>query len=224
MILSALFLVLFSISFGVSWYFVSQNQLESSAVVDEKINDQIEPKIPAPSSAPASNEPPKQSLVGKLAIIEGDVSHFVRGATEYQPATPAGLIKEAESLEVGTGSATLAWGDEQVATVSAGTTVVFSSTHPEHFLFNLQAGGIKLQTTELLSTLSVRTSRALFELKNGSMELERDPATRICQLKVLSGVVKVGFLGSDNNTQIVEVSAGVSATFDEAKRTLIVSD
>jgi hypothetical protein len=105
-------------------------------------------------------------------------------------------------------------------TLSQEAVLSFVSTDPAHFTLKQDKGLVSYTTDTVTSKISVRSLHALLEIASGSAQIAVDPDKKQLEITVVSGTAQLGYINRDNQTQMLGLSAGQQALFDDEKRTV----
>jgi hypothetical protein len=225
LLLSLVCSVVFAISFlSVVWFRVQHVKSLQNAPMPTASPEQSGPALhPAFSPQPRSypNEPPAAALVGTVVSVVGDAEKQPRDQDEAVMAIPQLLVKESERITTKEGTTVVLHFPPAVnITVGPQTIVAFLSTDPAHFLVRQDQGTATYSTDELTKSISVRFLRGLFSMREGSVKVTTDPEKDVAVFAVASGSAKFGYINKDNQTQIVDIPAQKTLTFDNTKRSV----
>jgi hypothetical protein len=166
-------------------------------------------------------EPPSQSLAGVVTNAQGGGLKQARDQVD-----PVQIIKDLPVLEdeqlIASPEAELVVTFAPAAqfTLSQEAVLSFVSTDPAHFTLKQDKGLVSYTTDTVTSKISVRSLHALLEIASGSAQIAVDPDKKQLEITVVSGTAQLGYINRDNQTQMLGLSAGQQALFDDEKRTV----
>lgn len=179
------------------------------------------PFVPQPQEVTLN--PPRQSLTGTVASLSGEVVKDARNQDEPVTLTPGLSILEDEVLTTSsTGQTLIQFPPDLTIGILPEALATFSSTNPSHFLVKLDQGTIVITTDSLTSAVSVRSLHALLTLTQGQATIRTNAAQKTIVVSVTTGTVDIGYIDTNNRTQMVKLTQGQTALFDDAQRTLTV--
>jgi hypothetical protein len=168
-------------------------------------------------------DPPRLSLNGQVTKLAGTVTVDTRTATASSALLLNQLLLEDEKVTTdATGSATLVFPPALTLEVGPDSIVSLASTQPAHFLVKQDRGTVSYQTDDVTTSVAMRSLHALFTVTKGQASLTTDPDTKKLTFTLISGQGQLGYINTDNQTQMVEVKAGQTLFFDDVKRLVTV--
>lgn len=176
---------------------------------------------PTPTLTPYiyNSEPPKQSLAGKITRVTGTATMLTREFDDPIETTLNQAILEGEQITASPSSSVdIKFAQNVLISMGPESILAFPSTNPKNFLVKQDKGEIFYETDETVATISARSMHGLFTLSQGKAQLEVDPDESVITFMIAEGSGKIGYIDTDNKTQIVEIEAGETAIFDDEKR------
>jgi hypothetical protein len=215
----------FAVSFlSVVWFRVQQVRSLQPTPTESTAEGLASPSLqaafsPQPRSYPS--DPPAQALVGKVDMVTGETEKQPRDQDEAVPVTPELLVKENERITTKENAAVLLRFEPGASVnIEPQSIVAFLSTDPAHFLVRQDQGSATYTTDSVTKSISIRFLRGLFSINEGSVKVTTYPEKETAVFAVASGSAKFGYINKDNQTQMVDISAQQSLTFDSAQRSV----
>ena len=164
---------------------------------------------------------PSQSLVGKIAVMTGDVEYEKRLATESAKLNSKVDVQQGESLSTGeNGNLVLTFEKAVEVSMSPDSKVGIIQTLPANMVFS-QSMGIAEYKKLVDIPVSVRTRRLLIE-NGGDITVTLDEVEPIITISVNSGNATFAYNNLDNVSQLLTVDGGKTLTFNESTRRAVV--
>lgn len=201
-------LIVFSVIIGWRWWQVTNAPVPV-----------FEPKRPE-----FTLNPPARALSGEIIQLEDGVMVETRDSDDPLQLELTHSLLEGEQLQTHQGSVTMQFTPDFQIDLVPETTLSFSSTDPAHFLLNQSEGTATYTLTPALSPVSVRTLHALFQFESGKYTLTIDPQSELIRLEIASGSGQIGYLDSENMTQVKTFSSEQTLEFDDEGREVLVLD
>jgi len=162
-------------------------------------------------------EPPKDSLVGRIATSSGKVVKEKRDEDEFKEINIDEEIIKGEALATFEDSG-LVVDFENFANIEVdeNTEIELISTDPENFLINFKKGSFGLEIFEDDEEVSVRALNALISFEKGKGEISVN--NDLIYVDVIEGLARAGIVDLDNNTEVYEIEEGQSARINNLYR------
>jgi hypothetical protein len=177
--------------------------------------------LPTPTLTPYLHDsnPPKESLIGKVSKLVGTGTKLARDVDDPVVVELNQDLLEAEQLTASPSSSiTISFADDAQILMGPESVLAFPSTNPKNFLVKQDAGEVTYLTDDTIATISARSLHGLFSLSQGKARLAIDPDTASISFSISEGDGQIGYIDKENKTQVVELSAGKTAIFDDEKR------
>lgn len=187
---------------------------ENKAVVSETVSP-----IPTPTFYFDPEKPPKDSLVGNILTLNGEVKWKGRVATESAVIKEVQKIQQGEELETGKNSKVVVEFPKVIKlSILPESKLEFGQTLPINLVFVQKLGAVEYQNMSQ-NDISIKAKRLLIDQEQPgdflvAMDEEEDEIT----LNVRKGLTKVAYNNDDLVTQVVEVKEGERFIFDNENR------
>lgn len=183
----------------------------------------LKPSIISPVTKASSDpffsleNPPSQSLQGKISSVVGDVQLQSRLATEPAKLADNRRVRQGELVATGEdGSLDIHFEGEAEISVSSNSKLDFVQTLPNHIVV-VQSSGSARYKTESSAGISVRSLHLLGVISESS-DVEVENKDGDLTIIVHSGSVKFGFNDIENITTTVNVGEGETYVYDDETR------
>lgn len=162
--------------------------------------------------------PPKQSKIGTVATMSGQILWQSRIATQPAEIKELKQVQQGETLVAGkNGQAVISFADSGLITLSPESEIEFVQTLPVNFVFRQKKGEINYLKKGTIP-LSVRSLHLLMTFSDGEYLINTDADTHILELTVKKGSVKVVYNNLRYETQTVDINEGKKYNFEDDKR------
>lgn len=205
------------VSFGTTLFLIKKFKTPITQPIPSQ---QVLGEAFTPSQIEYSLDPPAESLSGIVTKVTGKVQKNSRKDGSVVELLSEDIILEGEKITTYDNSLTTLAFNETHITLSDQTVSAFTSTHPKNFLIHHQQGTLNLITSSNIPTISVRSLRGLFTLSQGKATIFTDSDQDEITFSIEKGSGQLGYIDSDNNTQMVEISEGERVIFDNQRRTV----
>lgn len=191
-----LFLIFFSL--GVALVFVADFMVSNNTI--QKLNPAIKSKF-------SIDNPPSDSLKGKISSLSGTVS-FQPRSKDYATLINAPVeILQGEDLNTGgNGSATVIFDRIGEISLLENTQISFIQTLPQNFVISQKQGTATFQKTGNIP-FSVRGLDLLINLESGKVSVNVDSDNSIITVDVLEGSVSAAFNDTDNLSNVITIES-----------------
>lgn len=191
-----LFLIFFSL--GVALVFAADFMVSNNTI--QKLNPAIKSKF-------SIDNPPFDSLKGKISSLSGTVS-FQPRSKDYATLINAPVeILQGEDLNTGgNGSATVIFDRIGEISLSENTQISFIQTLPQNFVISQKQGTATFQKTGNIP-FSVRGLDLLINLESGKTSINVDPDNSIITVDVLKGSISAAFNDTDNLSNVITIES-----------------
>lgn len=164
---------------------------------------------------------PSASLVGTITLMEGEVMHEERLATESAKITTPIPIQQGESLLTGVdGKIILTFEKAAEVNMFPETSVNIIQTLPANLVF-YQTKGTATYIKLANIPVSIRTRRLLIE-NYGDITITMDKIEPVITITVNSGSATFAYNNLDNISQVLTVNEQKTLTFNEGMRKVVV--
>ncbi len=157
---------------------------------------------------------PSESLKGEIASVSGSV------AWQSRIAPYASLINSPQKLQQGeevdthsNGQAGIIFPGVGIINISSDSQINFIQTLPANFVVNEKQGTAVFEKTGTVP-ISIRGLDLLINLDSGKSSISVDKKTSQVTIRVEEGSVTLAFTDTNNNTEIVPISAGNEYVFN----------
>lgn len=191
-----LFLIFFSL--GVALVFAADFMVSNNTI--QKLNPAIKSKF-------SIDNPPSDSLKGKISSLSGTVS-FQPRSKDYATLINAPVeILQGEDLNTGgNGSATVIFDRIGEISLLENTQISFIQTLPQNFVISQKQGTATFQKTGNIP-FSVRGLDLLINLESGKVSVNVDSDNSIITVDVLEGSVSAAFNDTDNLSNVITIES-----------------
>ena len=191
-----LFLIFFSL--GVALVFAADFMVSNNTI--QKLNPAIKSKF-------SIDNPPSDSLKGKISSLSGTVS-FQPRSKDYATLINAPVeILQGEDLNTGgNGSATVIFDRIGEISLLENTQISFIQTLPQNFVISQKQGTATFQKTGSIP-FSVRGLDLLINLESGRVSVNVDSDNSIITVDVLEGSVSAAFNDTDNLSNVITIES-----------------
>lgn len=168
--------------------------------------------------------PPTMSVSGSVTDLSGIVEKSNRNSTQSSQIRTGARILQGESITTGpNSSATINYPITGKFMIKSTTEAVFVNTIRESFLIWLKNGQLSYLLKKESLPISVRASGILIQVSGGSGDIDNQAEESILRVRNVSGLVKIGFEDSDNQTRIRILNPGQSATINTSQKSLDIN-
>jgi len=162
--------------------------------------------------------PPKQSKIGTVEKISGQIFWESRIATKPAEIKQIKKVQQGESLATGIdGQVTINFSESASLLLLPESDVEFVQTLPANFVFRHKKGEIKYIKNGSIP-ISIRALHLLVSINDGEITLDINPDTHIISLTVNKGSVKIAYNDLRYNTQTLEIKEGQKFIFSDDDR------
>lgn len=176
----------------------------------------IAPFVPQPSSL--TLDPPAHAITGTLSQSTGIVEHFTREADDYQEATPGGSIRQGESIATKRGSARINIENIGSVTLSNNSEMSFVNLIPSSLMLWHKSGSVEYEVNSV-DPFSIRALHALITL---SGDATINVSGEIVRVQVTKGSARLALVGTDNATQVWDITQGHLAQINDKTRQVVL--
>lgn len=172
------------------------------------------PKPYFPKTSFSIKNPPSESLTGKVIPVSSTVQLQLRTsdfAKSISSVTPVHQGEEVDTL--GNEKASVMFDRAASVDLLPSTQVAFIQTLPVNFVME-QKQGNAVYSKKGNIPISVRALDLLVNIEEGQSNVSVDPDATEVEIQVESGSVRMAFNDTDNQTQIVNLSAGDKYSFN----------
>lgn len=209
----AVLILLFSTGYFLTEYFFNNNGNTNTNVISKKPITESEIE----SIKYSLEEPPSQSLRGKIATMSGEIHWQSRIATESSKITDIREILQGEKIETKDGSSlTIIFENTGSIDMSENTTVDIVQTLPVNLVFRQSEGSAIYEKTGE-HPLSVRSLSLLSDI-GGKTEISTNDNTNTVSVNVISGSTIIAYNDLDYVSHQLQISEGYTYTFNHDTR------
>lgn len=173
---------------------------------------------PTPTFSFDPEIPPKESLVGNILSLNGEVRWKGRVATEAGVIKEVQKIQQGEELETGEdGKVVVEFPEVLKVTALPETHLNFAQTLPINLVLVQTKGSVEYQVVGE-SKLSVRSRHLLIESGNGDLLVSIDEDNNLVTVSSRKGQSQIAFNDQDNLTNVVDLEEGKRFIFDDEEK------
>lgn len=163
---------------------------------------------------------PKDTLVGKMTSLSGDVSFESRVATAPASISNPVDVHQGEVIKIGEkGSANIVFEGTLSLSLAAKSDLSFSQTLPSNMVLFQKDGQIDYKKTGE-APVSIRLLQSLVKINEGELLIGIDTDTNSAVINVKKGGATIGFNDVSNISTVVDLNEGKKYLFDSEARTL----
>lgn len=174
---------------------------------------------PSPTFIFNPAKPPKESVVGKILSLSGEVNWQDRLATEPAEIKSPREVLQGEEVETGkTGKVVLEFPEFVKMIILPKSKLEFAQTLPLNFVINQSLGSVEYTTYK--KDLSIRIKRLLVDkIDTGKLTVSLDEEEGIITAYSEEGTASAAYNSKEFDTQVVEIAEGERFIFDNDNRT-----
>ncbi len=166
--------------------------------------------------------PPKNSLVGQLEAMSGEVYWQSRVATEPAQLSNTRPIQQGENLMTGeNGQGAVTFSQRGSLQLSRSSAIELIQTLPGKFVFNQLAGTVDYYNNET-GVWSVRVLHLLIIINQGEVRVAIDKDTGMVTATVVKGTARIGYNDREYNSQVMNLKADERFVFNDHSRDGVV--
>ncbi len=158
------------------------------------------------------DNPPPESLKGKITNLSGEVQWQSRAATEFQQITEPQQVLQGEILATKDGTVDIFFNEDIQFSLQEDSEVEIIQTLKDKFVLVHKNGTIDY-SNKINAPLSIRSSSLIALLKNGSMQITRDNEEQQITITSVEGTVQIAYNNADFVSQIVNLEEGETFIF-----------
>ncbi len=160
---------------------------------------------------------PTQSLVGNITNLEGTILFESRLATESAKIIKPQEIQQGEELAtLGDGKLTLDFKDVAQINMAENSDLSVVQTLPSNLVFRQKLGSVEYKKLGQIP-LSVRVGHLLIDT-NATTNVSFTADSPITTVTQINGIALIAYNDLENNSNVINLLAGQTLTFNEAKR------
>ncbi|MDP3973767.1 MAG: hypothetical protein Q8P92_02955 [Candidatus Daviesbacteria bacterium] len=165
----------------------------------------------------SSDKAPRDSLVGNIVTLSGEVAWQSREATEPAKINSVRLIQQGEELKTATGSATINFENAAKLVISQNSEISFAQTLPANFVFVQNMGTVEYNRLGKIP-LSIRVMHLLIDQDLGDIMVSIDEDKQRVIVDVKNGKITAVFNDLEFNSKLFNVSEGKRLIFNDDTR------
>jgi hypothetical protein len=163
---------------------------------------------------------PSTSLVGTITLMEGEVGHEGRLATESAKINSPVPIQQGEGLSTGIdGKLILTFEKAVEIDMSGSTSIGIIQTLPADMVFSQKLGTVEYKKLTDIP-VSIRSRHLLIE-NDGDITVTVDELKPIITVSINSGSATFAFNNKDNISNVLTVESGKTLTFNDDTRRMV---
>lgn len=167
-------------------------------------------------------DPPLQSLKGKVSSFSGLVKWQSRVATEAAQVNSLSLVQQGEQIETDhNGKLNVEFPNIWLMHILPNSVVDFAQTLPVNLVVVQTKGEVDYQKLGT-NFLSVRALHLLIEQNSGEMNVLINKDTPVVVINVKAGSARVAFNNVDNISQQITIKQGQQLIFNDTTRKIIL--
>ncbi|PJE62532.1 hypothetical protein COU88_04540 [Candidatus Roizmanbacteria bacterium CG10_big_fil_rev_8_21_14_0_10_39_6] len=171
----------------------------------------------------AIKDPPKDALIAKMSMLEGDVRVEARDATEpARLAKPRPLVQGERIVTAHKSSVLITFINDTKILCKENTDIALAQTLPTSIVLVQNKGTVDYSQNTDSVPLSIRVRNLLVRLQFGSITISLEDSDPLIQVVVNSGSVKIAYNDYGFVSQVNTLSKGEEMIFDSDARSATI--